>query len=148
MTKTLGFLVVAAAGFIAGLALKDDILIPEKTAEVCQQRTPGEQLIALIDQDFKALGTDKQLPEAWLGINTIEYKMGSLLASALMGDLRPHFPQNKEGHGHLEVEVLDLPDDSNPGFILQVSLFDQKTKNKIYEIGRSYTMNDLNRSSK
>jgi hypothetical protein len=147
MTKTLGFLIVAAAGFIAGLALKDDLIIPEKPIEAHRQQTPAEQTVLMIDRDFHQLGIDKQLPEAWLGIKTVEYKMGSFLAKSLLGDLRPHFPQNKEGNGHLEVEVLDLPDETNPGFILQVSLFDLKSKNKIFEVGRSYTMNDLNKPS-
>lgn len=146
MTKTLGFIIVAAAGFIAGLALKDDLMLPEKPTEAThRQFTPAEQTVRMIDKDFNLLGLEKQLPEAWTTIKTVEYKMGSTLATALLGDLRPHFPQKEEGTGHLEVEVLDLPDETNPGFILQVSLFDLKSKNKIFEIGRSYTMSDLNK---
>lgn len=147
MTKTLGFLIVAAAGFIAGLALKDDLMLPEKatTSAIHHQLTPAELTVLMIDKDFHQLGLDKQLPEAWMNIKTVEYKMGSFLAKSLLGELRPHFPQKQDGNGHLEVEVLDLPDESNPGFILQVSLFDLKSKNKIFEVGRSYTMADLNK---
>lgn len=144
--KVIGFSIVAIAGFIAGLALKDDLMTPENaSAQVCEQKTPAQLFVGLIDNDFSDLAIKKELPGAWTHIKTVEYKMGSTLGNALLGDQRPHFPQTGQGKGHLEVEVLDLPDESNPGVILQVSLFDIETNNKIFEIGRTYTMKDLNK---
>ncbi|MNT75914.1 hypothetical protein D3C72_2148600 [compost metagenome] len=72
--------------------------------------------------------------------------MGSELAKAILGKNRkPTFQRIKEGTAYLEMEIMDLPDEENPGIIIQASLFDIKSKNKIFEIGRTYTMNQLNK---
>jgi hypothetical protein len=72
--------------------------------------------------------------------------MGSELAKALLGKHRkPEFQRLKEGTAYLEMEIMDLPDDEDPGIIVQASLFDIKSKNKIFEIGRTYTMSQLNK---
>lgn len=44
----------------------------------------------------------------------------------------------------LEIDVLDVPDEENPGFIFQMSLLETGTKNKIYELGRTYHWSTLN----
>lgn len=44
----------------------------------------------------------------------------------------------------LEIDILDVPDESNPGFILQMSLIETATKNKVHELGRTYHWSSLN----
>jgi hypothetical protein len=102
-------------------------------------------LTRLIDDDFADLRRSGQLPKAWDSIATVEMRMNSTLAKTLLGKNRPTFHRVKDGASFLELEVMDLPDDENPGIIIQASLFDIKSKNKVFEIGRTYTMNDLNR---
>lgn len=148
--KILGALIIASAATIAFLTIKDESNLNfskhlSKKGEVaCIQLTPAEQLIKLIDDDFKSLEKANQLPAQWKSIATIEYRIGSDLARALLGKAKPGIQRVQNGTSYLEVEVLDLPDENNPGIILQSSLFDIKSKNKIFEIGRTYTMNDLN----
>lgn len=148
--KIIGAFIIASAASIAFLTLKDDgsLNIKKKPAQkhevACVQLTPAEQLVKLIDDDFKALAQAQQLPKQWASIATVEYRNGSELARALLGKAKPGIQRVQNGTSYLEVEVMDLPDETNPGIILQASLFDIKSKNKIFEIGRTYTMNDLN----
>lgn len=149
MYKFLGIFFISIAGTIAYLTMQPDSgLIPNPLSKgtECAQLTPAEQLVKLINDDFSELAATNQLPKAWSSISTVEYKMGSELAKALLGKTRkPTFQRIKEGTAYLEMEIMDLPDEENPGIIIQASLFDIKSKNKIFEIGRTYTMNQLNK---
>jgi hypothetical protein len=143
--KLIGTLVIAAAIGISYLTFKDENGKLFADNSNCRQLTPAQQLTKLIADDFEQLEKNGQLPKQWKEIATIEYNMHSTLASALLGSERPRLQRIKDGKYFLEVEVIDMPDEVNPGIILQTSLFDIKSKNKIYEIGRTYTMNQLNR---
>lgn len=147
--KVIGALIIGAAAAFAVIVLKDDFIggggVSGK-AEMCSQLTPSQQFAKLIDDDFADLQKTGQLPKEWNNVATIELRMNSTLARALLGKNRPTFQRVKDGTTSLELEVMDLPDEENPGVIIQASLFDIKSKNKIFEIGRTYTMNDLNRA--
>ena len=148
MYKFLGIFFIAIAGTIAYLTMQPESGLQNPLADkaTCAQLTPAEQLVKLINDDFTELGATKQLPKEWNSISTVEYKVGSELAKALLGKTRkPTFHRIKEGTAYLEMEIMDLPDEENPGIIIQASLFDIKSKNKIFEIGRTYTMNQLNK---
>lgn len=151
MYKFLGVFFIAIAGTIAYLTMQTEgglnipAVISDKAAS-CEQLTPAEQLVKLINEDFSALGNSGQLPKEWNSIATVEYKMGSTLAKALLGkNHKPTFQRIKEGTTYLEMEIMDLPDEESPGIIIQASLFDIKSKNKIFEVGRTYTMKQLNK---
>lgn len=60
----------------------------------------------------------------------------------------PQFQTNKDGNIWLEVEVLDIQDDENPGFITQASIFDIESKNKIGEFGQTYYYKDFDKDFK
>lgn len=145
---------MVAAGVLAYLIIQDQATVKnikaamrDKRQAECVQLTPAEQLIQLIDGDFSDLEQEGQLPKEWKSIATVEYRLSSDLARAILGKEKPGIQRVKNGTHYLEVEVLDLPDEKNPGIILQASLFDIKSKNKIFEIGRTYTMNQLNKQS-
>lgn len=147
--KILGIIIVVAALAVAYLTLQDsplDIGKPHfgKLSGDCKQLTPAEQLIQMIDQDFAQLKASKALPARWDDVATVEYRMDSTLAAALLGKRRPLTHRVQNGKSFLEVEIMDLPDAENPGIILQISLFDIPSRNKIFEIGRTYLMNELN----
>ena len=146
ITKVIGILIMIAAVSIALLTLKGEDGFFCKQQKSCVQLTPAQQLSQLIERDFEQLVKDKSLPQQWSTIRSTEVRMNSQLAKTLLGKTLPEVPAHKvaEGDHYLELEIVDLPDDENPGLIVQASLFNIKTKNKIYEIGRSYTMKDLN----
>ncbi|MGZ3771992.1 MAG: hypothetical protein ACXVCP_08075 [Bdellovibrio sp.] len=144
--KILGTLIVATAVIIIAIVAKLDTPSVNEAKPVCIQLSPAEQLTHLINNDFQNLAKNKQLPEAWNSIATVDIKMNSQLAKALLGTMRPTFQKIRKGNYHLELDFLDLPDSENPGIIIQASLFEIKSKNKIFEVGRTYTMNDLNKA--
>lgn len=151
ITKLLGTFIILAAFTIGYIVLKDDLGLSttkkpnDKQADACVQLTPAQQLSKMINDDFQTLAANGELPAEWSNIATVELRMNSVLAKTILGKERPNIQRVKEGANYLELEIVDLPDDENPGIIIQASLFDIKSKNKIFEIGRTYTMNDLNR---
>lgn len=149
VAKLLGTLIILAALTIGYTILKEDLDLPKKsdkkTAEACVQLTPAQQLAKMINNDFQTLESEGQLPPEWKDIATVEIRMNSTLARTILGKERPNIQRVKQGANYLELEIVDLPDDENPGVIIQASLFNIKSKNKIFEIGRTYTMNDLNK---
>ncbi|UOF02925.1 hypothetical protein [Bdellovibrio reynosensis] len=152
MYKLIGAVIIAVAGVLAYMILQDEpgsILSARKekteASAECVQLTPAQQLAKMINDDFNNLAQTQQLPAAWNSIATVELRMNSQLAKTILGKERPSIQRVKDGTSYLELEIVDLPDEENPGIIIQASLFDIKTKNKIFEIGRTYTMNDLNK---
>lgn len=152
MYKLIGAVIIAVAGVLAYLILQDEpgsILSAKKEkpeeAAACVQLTPAQQLAKMINDDFDNLAKTQQLPVAWNSIATVELRMNSQLAKTILGKERPSIQRVKDGTSYLELEIVDLPDEENPGIIIQASLFDIKTKNKVFEVGRTYTMNDLNK---
>ncbi|MGE5086524.1 MAG: hypothetical protein ACM3MG_09510 [Bacillota bacterium] len=152
--KIIGSLIMIVAAVLAYQTIQDQsalknikTALKDKNQSECIQLTPAEQLVELIDDDFSSLEQQGLLPRQWKSIATVEYRISSDLARAILGKAKPGIQRVKKGTHYLEVEVLDLPDESNPGIILQASLFEIKSKNKIFEIGRTYTMNQLNRQS-
>ncbi|WP_373999019.1 hypothetical protein [Bdellovibrio bacteriovorus] len=149
--KILGVLIIAAAGVLAYITLQQDdggllgVGKKEKKEQACVQLTPAQQLAQMINDDFHALAQAQQLPAQWNSIATVEIRMNSELAKAILGKQRPNIQRVKEGTAFLEMEFMDLPDEENPGIIIQASLFDIKSKNKIFEVGRTYTMDNLNK---
>ncbi|WP_413558388.1 hypothetical protein [Bdellovibrio sp. HCB209] len=147
--KVIGTLVILAAGVLAFLIVQDGptrtFARKSKSSENCVQLTPAQQLVKLINDDIDQLRKEGKLPKQWEAIATIEYKIRSDLARTLLGSEKLTLQRVKEGNHYLEVEVLDLPDDKDPGIILQMSLKEIKSKNKIFEVGRTYLMSTLNR---
>lgn len=147
--KIIGSLVILTAGVLAFLIVQDRPTgsFVRSKAESCVQLTPAQQLIKLINEDINDLQHQGNLPKEWNGIATIEYKVRSDLARTLLGSEKLALQRVKEGNYYLEVEVLDMPDEKDPGIILQMSLKEIKSKNKIFEIGRTYLMSTLNKQA-
>ncbi len=93
----------------------DDVSIFKKSTSACAQLTPAQQLSKMINDDFEELSSSGQLPAEWGSIATVEVRMNSDLARAILGKSRPHIQRVKEGTSYLELQFLDLPDEENPG---------------------------------
>lgn len=147
--KFLGILIIGSAAILGYLILDDSVfnrVYQTLNQSSSAQLTPAQQFTKLIKDDFEQLQREKQLPAQWDSIATIEIRMNSQLAKALLGKRTPELKRVRDGAHYLELEFMDLPDDENPGVIIQASLFDIKSNNKIFEIGRTYTMSDLNKT--
>lgn len=142
--KVLGSFISIVALVLMYLILHSDLDSFSLKSDCAPQKTPSQLFTSLISDDLKTLNETKELPPEWEDIAKIDIEMTSTLARALLGNSNPPIQTKKDGLYKLEMTFLDLPDDQNPGVIVQMSLFDIKTKNKIFEIGRTYTMNQLN----
>lgn len=144
ITKLLGAIIFFGVGFLACRLTTERSQPLQPSTKNCVQQTPAQQIIKLIENDFQTLSKTNQLPLGWFSISKVETKINSQLANALLGQERPSFKRIKEGSNYLELEIIDLPDEMNPGIIVQASLFDLRSNNKIFEIGRTYKMSELN----
>lgn len=115
--------------------------------------SPSKRLVLLVEKDLRHLYVQKSLPPEWQNIKLVAYKTNSSNLENLLSKEKPrlkiHGVEAKKNSPDLqaEVEVLEMPDEQNPGFIFQISLFDLKSQNKVFEIGRTYYFSDLEKSS-
>lgn len=97
---------------------------------------------ATVSEDLRFLQQKKKLPAAWGDIQHIAYNFHSDLAKALMGRQKFNIPEAPTGGHKLEIEFIDVPDENDAtkitGMILQMSLIDLNSNNKVYELGRTY----------
>lgn len=141
-------LVFFFSGFVTALFLehtqRPDIKTQREPNAVfsCKQFTPSGLVIKMIDDDFNDLRINGQLPVEWSLISKVKIHNNSIFGRALLAKDGPHFQVNMNGTKYLEIEIIDLPDESNPGIILQASLFDLYSNNKIFEIGRTYFLSN------
>ena len=103
-----------------------------------------------ISQDLKKLQENNQFPSAFSEIRQVflsdhRFKKTELNWKRLS---QLYFPQKADGKFDLQIEIFDSeleamknPEDSM--VILQMSLFDFQSKNKIMEISRSYKTSEL-----
>lgn len=123
-TKILGITLIAASLLIYGYANK---------LSFDAFQTPNQKLQILIEKDIL-----KSLPVKKDKLHHVELKYRSKEAHKLLSKNPVEFETFKDGTIWLEIEILDLPDDKNPGIITQTSVFDLDSKNKISEFGKTY----------
>jgi hypothetical protein len=95
--------------------------------------------------DIKDLQSKKNLPPEIQNINEVYISDHRLKKTDLNWvEITKHFFHRKpKGTYDLQIEAFDAPDsekkETSSIFILQLSLFDKTTKNKIWELSRSYS---------
>src|SRR5437868_13474684 len=99
--------------------------------------SPSEHLQVKIQKDILN-SLQGQLERKSMSIHHVVIKYRSQQGRDFLGNHQPIFETTKDGSVWLEVEVIDLPDQDNPGVITQTSVFDIKTNNKISEFGHTY----------
>lgn len=100
--------------------------------------SPQEKLAFLIKQDFDSLRSTGYLPKNWNEIGSIE----------VHGDKYPERPWlhtvslplflKPNGERHLEVQVLPWESEGRFGAVVNYELLDRKTKNTLWEFGRTF----------
>jgi len=137
-TKIIGLILLICAALIFQYSY-DDV--------VENYFSPAVKLKKTIEKDItKSL--DAQAPRSKGDIHHVKFSFRSTEAQEFLKKPPPNFQTNKNGNVWLEVEVLDLSDEENPGFITQTSVFDLRTKNKIAEFGETYYIKDFDSGAK
>lgn len=94
----------------------------------------------LVSEDFSLMKKKNLLPKAWDSIQYVAYNFHSDFQRALVGNRKFAIKDGPQGRHRLEIEFIDVPDEENPSVILQMSLFDLDSNNKIWEMGRTYAV--------
>ena len=97
--------------------------------------TFGEYISRDLAQSYK----DGSLPPQWGLIQKIKYRDLSEANKQIIQKDELAIPTQPAGQYELEIETLDVSDDQKPKIILQMSLFDMRSNNKIWELGKTYS---------
>jgi len=109
--------------------------------------SPSEKLKNKIEKNISN-SIEKEFSKNNISIHHIDIKYRSKFAHDFLLKHQPKFTTNSNGNIWLEIEILDLPDEENPGIITQTSVFDLKSKNKIAEYAKTYMIKDYEQSLK
>lgn len=134
MSRIFGFLLIAGAAFLVWLSSKEH---PKLV------RTGPPTLGELVSEDLKSTQKKGQLPIIWNSIKLVTTHFSSESQKELMKDQNFEIPRNLNGEYELEIDFIDIPDEKTPGLILQFSLIEVKSKNKKWEMGKTYFFSDF-----
>lgn len=127
-TKIIGLVLLICAGLLFYQSYDDFI---------DSYFSPAAKLQAKIEKDI-AQNIHVHHPESESEIRRVVVKYHSEEAHAFFKKHQPKFKINPDGKIWLEIEMIDVPDEENPGILTQTSVFDVKTNNKIGEFGSTY----------
>lgn len=130
MTKLLGIALLGLAAFLMFRNMEGMRTII---------RSPAQSLKAQIESDIEQGMIRSGLPKS-NGIHHVNIRYRSTDAHDTLKENQPNFETSKNGKIWLEIEVIDLSDETSPGFITQTSVFDVKSNNKIAEFGTTYNL--------
>ena len=139
MRILLGSLLLIFAGIVVFFAQEST----QKQLEWYLADNP-QRLSITVERKLEEAAKEGKLPKEWASLAGVTYSIQSDLGKKLLEKQQPEFtllPDITENSSTLEVEVLDLPDESNPGLIFQMSLI--KNKNKIHELGLTVYLSEL-----
>lgn len=156
--KICGVLLLIAAGLVATRPSSFDYFAIARSELASLSTTPWYEEYRLrtdksdespfartISTDLLKLMKENQIPKAWSKIKTVRYNFNSESSKKLLMNTGLSIvKKNKKGSFHLEIEFIEVPDDKEPTVILQFSLFNLKSKNKIWELGRTYQTSKKN----
>lgn len=138
VTKIIGAILLSVSAFLLSFVYNDIIEYfehaPRKLQVAIQQDTASSLKI--------------NLETSRLRIHHVEIKYRSKVAFEFLNKFQPKFKTEKDGDVWLEMEVMDLPDEANPGVITQTSVFDLKSNNKISEFGQTYYFRNFKKLTK
>lgn len=101
----------------------------------------GKSFYNNVEGDLDKLRFDKRLPSGWDLIKNVSFEPKESEKKPYMNNIRSLFPINSEGRLELVIEVVELDEKDLKSVIFQMSLFDINSKNKIWELGRTYQLN-------
>jgi hypothetical protein len=137
--KTLKYLWLALFVLFVGIAsyLAEELFFPPHLIF-----TPSSPE-AIIHADFEALKKAKRIPPEIQSLKEIFFSDHRLKKTEINWEAlsKLDFPKKKEGSYELQIEAFDAADETNKDnalSIFQFSLFDKTSKNKIWEISRTF----------
>jgi hypothetical protein len=138
--KVLGFIFVVLAlglGWFAMNLPDEKVVKPSRGLTFSEFVSEDLELLRKVDEKRK----EKIIPEAWNSIQSVSYNFHNDFQKKLMNDQKLKIPESLSGTHKLEIEFIDVPDDESPSIILQMSMVEIASNNKVWELGRTYNLN-------
>lgn len=98
----------------------------------------GQRISILLEDQIQKELQSNSKNKQWSQVKRVIVEYSGQRAKKVIGPHFDPFIYEATGDKKVEVVVLDLIDEKAPGIILQISLFDEKSGNKIAEHGITY----------
>lgn len=132
MRSLLGFFLMSlATSFCALMFFKKDILQKDIEAQIVQK---------IWYEDIKKLHEAKQLPLSWWQIKEVKTRALSKKSARWLKSIAPPVTYNPNGDFQLEITIDHNEEPNSLAIIVNYSLNDLKTKNTLWEFGRTYVI--------
>lgn len=143
-------LLILVIGIIIGSLFSSDIntLIDTNLSEseneqiVVSSLTNPEKLSQMITKDFELLELQSELPKDWNSLKEVKLVSTSKKSELYLMESKPNLQIADSGRFQLELIYIDYKDEEGTGFMIQSSLIDLKSKNKIWEMVRPFNLPD------
>lgn len=139
MRKIIGFIFILSAGICLAMAIgKDKNLMSHMAGNIFFSRPHPRSLQEKIVTDLELLKKEG-IPTTLLSLNQVFWQDHRVNKKTkdISSIFSTHFPISKDGKYLLQVDCFDS---DNAHLIVQMSFFEQKTKNKVFEISRDYPL--------
>ncbi len=94
-------------------------------------------------EDVAQLEASKKLPKPWFDVREVELFGGTPESRGWLKEMKiPVAQKNPDGQHKLEVLIVPWEEDGKTGVMIQYNLTELKSKNMIYELGRTLILSD------
>jgi hypothetical protein len=96
------------------------------------------QIESLWKQDMELLVHNQALPKQWIEVSEIKYFPLTDSVKELLSKIKPPLATHENGTYRMEVTIDDWKDNSDYGLMIQYQMFDIKSNNLVWELGRTF----------
>lgn len=101
-------------------------------------QTPPDRFNMFISEDLHSLSLDKRLPKEWQSLRNVVVQINDPALSQWVEKINLPLKRNPAGTTRAEVSIMRWSDSPKYGVLVQIELFDIRTKNKVFELNRNY----------
>ncbi len=105
--------------------------------------TPLEKIQLLVNNDFSNSLKKNEFPKEWDSIKGYKTAFHSPIAEYFFSSIKIPLNSSPQGEFYAKVDIVDIPDTKNPGFLVQFSIINLKTNDKVEEFSKDYYLSQL-----
>lgn len=106
-------------------------------------KPPAEKLAAVWAEDMSNLLKSKTLPKEWSEIHDISIRTDNSPLHDWTAKIKPPITTNPKGRYRLEIFFVLLLEGNRYGTVAEFDLIEIASKNKVWELGRTYKLGYL-----
>lgn len=105
--------------------------------------TPIEKLQILVNHDFALSAKKAELPKEWSSVKSFKTVFHSPLTEYFFKKIQVPLITTPKGQFTALMDMVDIPDAEKPGFLIQISLINIKSGDKVEEFTKDYYLTEL-----